>query len=234
MIHTLENDSDGFVSLDLPENRAAIIEAVEDSGADIVCLDPLNDFSIGDLNKDSDMKATLTAASQSIRKGGFERGIIVSHHALTGKAGAAKATGYDRSSFARNSKSLLAWTRAQINLAAVDPDSNDRLIVGCGKCSNAREFPAFAVKLNPETMFYEPDDSVDIKAWTEGLAGKEPPLATPTDVKNLCTFLIPRPELARKLQNLGISRPTAYRLIQKAARMKLIEIDKSTDNCRVL
>jgi len=234
IIHTLENDSDGFVSLDLPDNRAAVMDAVEESQADVVVLDPLNDFGIGDLNKDADMKFTLQTAAKTIRKGNHERAIAISHHALTGKTGAAKAIGYDRSSFARNSKALLAWTRAQINIAAVDEENNERLIIACGKCSNAREFIPFAARLNPETMIYECDDSVDIKAWQDGIAGKEAPLASPEDVKRMCKILTPRADLAKKIMSTGVSRPTAYRLINRAARLKLISIDRNTDNCSPL
>ena len=70
-------------------------------------------------------------------------------NALTGRGGAAKVTGHDRASFARNSKVMHAWTRGQINIAPIDPDDNSRLIVACGKCSNGKEFEKFAIKLNP-------------------------------------------------------------------------------------
>jgi RecA-family ATPase len=157
IIHTLENDQDGFVSLDSLENQSAIQAVIQDAKPDIICADPLDEFGAGDLNKDVDMQETLTALSRLCRMGNPERGIIVIHHALTGRGGAIKATGYDRASFARNSKTLLAWTRGQINLASVDEENYDRLIVACGKCSNGREFQPFAVRLNPDTMLYECD-----------------------------------------------------------------------------
>lgn len=172
IIHTLENDQDGFVSLDSLDNQAAIQAVIQETEPDIICADPLDEFGVGDLNKDADMKATLTALSRLCRRGNPQRGIVVLHHAVTGRGGAAKATGYDRASFARNSKTLLAWTRGQFNLASVDEDNYDRLIVACGKCSNGREFQPLAIRLNPDTMLYECDSSVNVKAWATDMNGR--------------------------------------------------------------
>lgn len=171
-IHTLENDADGFVALDSLDNQAAIQAVIQDTEPDIISADPLDEFGVGDLNKDADMKATLTALSRICRRGNPQRGIVVLHHAITGRGGAAKATGYDRASFARNSKTLLAWTRGQINLASVDEENYDRLIVACGKCSNGREFQPFAIRLNPDTMIYECDATVNVKEWATDMSGR--------------------------------------------------------------
>ncbi len=232
-IQCLEKDSDSFVSLDLIENQRKLEAAIAEVKPDNIVIDPLASFAIGDINKDADMQATLRTLSKICRKDNPQRGIIVAHHALTGKAGAAKAVGYDRSSFGRNSKALLAWARGQINIAAVGEDNHDRIIVACGKCSNAREFEPFAAALNAD-MIYELDDSVDVKVWQDGIAGKEPPLASPEDVKRMCKILTSRSDLARKIMSTGVSRPTAYRLIVRAARLKLISIDRNTDNCSPL
>jgi hypothetical protein len=62
------------------------------------------------------------------------------------------ATGFDRSSFGRNSKVLFMWTRAQINIAPVRPDDNSLLIIASGKCSNSAEFQPFAARLDSHTM----------------------------------------------------------------------------------
>ncbi len=188
-IHTLENDEDGFVSLDSLDNQIGIETAILDTEPDIVVIDPLDEFGIGDLNKDTDMKATLQLLSRICRKGNPQRGIVVLHHAITGRSGAAKATGYDRASFARNSKSLHAWTRGQINLVSFDEDNYDRLVVACGKCSNGREFQPFAIRLNPDTMIYECDPTANVKEWASGINGRDrngPP--TPTTTEFLSIF----------------------------------------------
>ena len=63
------------------------------------------------------MTATLTVIGRITRQGDPQRIPVILHHALTGKSGAARATGFDRGSFGRNSKVLLGWVRSQINVA---------------------------------------------------------------------------------------------------------------------
>ena len=75
--------------------------------------------------------------------------------------------GFERASFGRNSKVLLSWTRAQINLAPYEADNNEVLVVASGKSNNAEEFEPFGIRLDSETMTYERDDSVDLEAWKE-------------------------------------------------------------------
>jgi hypothetical protein len=217
--HTVENDTDTFVNLDSPDAIANIQAAIKLHAPDIIVIDPLNDFAIGDLNKDADMKLTLQTLSRVCRKGNPRRAIVVLHHALTGKAGASKATGFDRASFGRNSKTLHAWTRAQINLAPVDADSNERLIVACGKCSNGREFQTFAVRLNPDTMIYECDPTVDVNEWSKEISGQrdKEPLMTPERVRELCRVGMSKAELAHAVrEDCGCVRQVAYKYIKKA------------------
>jgi RecA-family ATPase len=68
-IHTLENDEDGFVSLDSLDHKNAIQTAIEDATPDIIGVDPLDEFGVGDLNKDADMKLTLATLSRLCRRG---------------------------------------------------------------------------------------------------------------------------------------------------------------------
>lgn len=229
--HTVENDTDAFVNLDSPDAVANIQAAIKLHAPDIIVVDPLNDFAIGDLNKDADMKMTLQTLSRICRKGNPKRAIVVLHHALTGKAGASKATGFDRASFGRNSKTLHAWTRAQINLAPVDADSNDRLIVACGKCSNGKEFQTFAVRLNPETMIYDVDPTVDVSQWEQEITGSKDtaPLMNPARVRELCaTAGSSKAELAKAIMDdCGCYRGSAYRYITRAEQAKKISFNKS-------
>jgi 5S rRNA maturation endonuclease (ribonuclease M5) len=229
--HTVENDTDTFVNLDSPEAVANIQAAITLHAPDIIVIDPLNDFAIGDLNKDADMKLTLQTLSRICRKGNPKRAIVVLHHALTGKAGASKATGFDRASFGRNSKTLHAWTRAQINLAPVDPDTNDRLIVACGKCSNGREFQTFAVRLNPDMMIYECDPTVDVSQWEQDITGAKDttPLMNPDRVRELCAVMgSSKATLAKSIMDdCGCYRGSAYRYITRAEQAKKITLNKS-------
>jgi hypothetical protein len=234
--HTVENDTDSFVNLDSPEAVANLEGAIKQHAPDIIVVDPLNDFAIGDLNKDADMKLTLQTLSRISRKGNPQRALIVLHHALTGKAGASKATGFDRSSFGRNSKALFAWTRAQINLAPAEAENNGRLIVACGKCSNGREFPTFAIRLNPETMIYECDSTVDVAAWQSAVTGKsEGPDLTPAIVAGVVAELCKsdgapkKPQIVKALRaETGCVSGSAYRAIERAERSRRIHFTEAT------
>ncbi len=230
VIHTLETDEDGLLCLSDRSVISKIQSAIAIHSPSAICIDPLADVAVGDLNKDADMKTTLQILSRLCRTANPNRAIVVLHHALTGRGGAAKATGYDRSSFSRNSKVLFAWTRGQINLAPIDPENNNRLIVSCGKCSNGREFPTFAIKLNLDTMIYECDASVDVSQWEEDMTGKIPksPM-TPDRVRQLTELAgSQKADLARVIMDdCGCSRATAYRHAAKAEKTGQI---KFSDN----
>jgi len=171
-IHTLETEDDAFVTLSTLETADRIAALTADFPANVIVYDVLRDFATGDLNSDEAMTETCRAISRVTRMGDPTRIPVVVHHALTGKAGAAKATGFDRGSFSRNSKVLLGWTRGQINLAPYSPDSNDVVVVASGKANDAEEFAIFAVRLDPDTMSYSLDESVDLGEWQAQVSGK--------------------------------------------------------------
>ena len=218
VIHAVESEIDSFVSLENPENVLNIEGAIEAAHPDIIAIDPLSEFGMGDLNTDVAMRQTCQILTRISRRGNPERAICTLHHALTGKGGAAKATGYDRSSFARSSKALHSWTRGQMNIAPVDPDSNDRLIFACGKCSNGKEFETFAAKLNLDTMIYEVDETVNLAEWQSEISGREEKTVITRDmVADLCKPAMTRIELSKAIMTRhGCAKATAYRHIEKA------------------
>jgi hypothetical protein len=220
------NDNDYLLNLDDVANVSRIGDTVERENPDVLFLDPLNVFAAGDLNTDSDMRETCRVIGEIGRRGNPDRAVIVLHHALTGKAGAVKATGYDRTSFGRNSKVLLAWSRAQINLAPADPDSNDRLAVICGKNSNGPEFAPFGVNLNSATMIYGLDPDFDLEGWKSEIAGRTssgPRVSTAEVVEILGTARLAKPELIKALMDeMGCGKSKAYALVAKAEREGLI------------
>ena len=232
-IHTLETDRDGWLSLDAEENQFAIGDAIEAHTPDVVVFDPLNQFAIGDPNKDQDMAATCQAITRLSRKGNPQRAIVILHHTITGRAGAAKSFGLERAGYGRNSKVLQAWTRGQINLAPISEDNNDLLAVLCGKCSNGKEFPPFAVRLNAETMLYEVAPDVDMDAWRADVMGSRSsePVMTVSKVRELCHVGgMDKAELAKAIvKDCGCGRATAYRYIDRAEKAKVISLRKSDE-----
>jgi hypothetical protein len=232
VIHTIESDRDAILSLADPEVRRQIDAIIQREKPDIISVDPLKDFMIGDPNSDADMGATIATLGAICRRGNPQRVIVVLHHALTGKIGAARATGFDRSSFARNSKVLHGWTRAQINVAPGSAENNETLVLTCGKNSNGKEFPAFAVRLNPQTMIYEPDDLFDINAWREEVSqqnrAKRKTVSITIVSEILETRELKKKDLVREIcDESGCGRSHAYELIDEAARTKAIHFNKS-------
>jgi hypothetical protein len=225
LVHTLSSETDSLVSLDDPANQDRIARAIAHFQPDIIAFDPLNRFCVGDPNSDQDMSETCRIISRLSFAGNHNRAIIVIHHSLTGRAGGARALGADRSSYGRNSKTLFAWVRSQINIAPISEDDNETLAVACGKNNNGREFPPFAIRLNPDTLIYELSPDTDIETWKSDVTGRSPkPRMSPARVAQLCpTTGTSKAALAKLVQNdCGCVRSTAWDHVDKADRLKTI------------
>lgn len=233
-IHTLETDADNFLSLDGDRTQARIRELIARIKPDGVAWDSLYNFGVGNLSSDEDMTSTLLAIARLSKAGNQQRAIIALHHALTGKAGASRASGFDRASFGRNSKVLHQWTRAQINVAPGQPDSNDVLVVSCGKCSNGKEFPQFAVRLDQSDMIYVVDESFDLSTWHEQVTGKKEisePAITSERVGQLCRPLMAKADLCKAVQtDCGCSREMSYKHVRKAERKGAIKWNSKAEH----
>jgi hypothetical protein len=233
-IHTLETDTDSLLHLSDPHNAARLEEAIKTFNPVAVAFDPLRDVSIGDLNSDADMTATLRELGRIARLGRPDRGIIILHHAIAGKAGAAKAFGLERTGFGRNSKVLHLWARGMINVIPGAEDNNDTLILTCGKNSNGREFAPFAVTLNPDSMVYEVAEDFDVESWRENVAGR--PSSRQTTLRPQIVIEIPwsKPELTKKelvksiMDETGCQKTRAYCLVDQSHESKLLKFSKTT------
>ncbi len=124
-------------------------------------FDPLNTFTSLDLNSDKDMRQVVAAITGLVKRGNPNRVPIIVHHSLTGKAGAARAVGWDKSSYGRNSKVLQAWTRAQINLAPRDPNKPELLVLSCGKNNNGKPFADMGIRFDEGSGLYVVDHDFD-------------------------------------------------------------------------
>jgi len=239
-IHTLENDDDAFVSLANPEAHQRISSILKDFPANVIVYDVLRDFGAGDLNADQFMTETCRAIGRITRDGDHTRIPVIVHHALTGKAGAGRATGFDRGSFGRNSKVLQSWVRAQINLAPYSGEANDVIVVASGKANDAEEFEPFAVRLDPETMNYERDASVDIGDWRQAVGGEAVGGSGATiahvveAVRGVGLDGITKADLAKAvIKETACSRASAYRAIGKAEAKRAI-LRRQSDKLYVL
>jgi AAA domain len=229
-IQVFRTDNDGFLCLSDPATVARIEATIRRVQPDGVIADPLRDFSIGDLNSDADMIATLRELSRIVRRGNPDRALVLLHHAIVGRAGIAKAFGLERGGFARNSKALLGWTRAQINVIPGAEDNNEQLVLTCGKNSNGKEFPPIAVRLDPGTMIYEPDTSFDMEGWREevsapGKASVKPQIFRELLKKGRDYDKRKVVELVREEKGLGKTR--AYELVDQATARKILRFKKT-------
>jgi hypothetical protein len=228
--HTLEQDDDGFLTLDI-ENKERIENAITEKAADVVIYDPLRDFSLDDLNSDKFMGDTVRDILRVTKRGNPKRLPLVLHHAATGKAGAQKTTGWDRSSFGRNSKVLQIKARAVINVAPAQPDDNSVIIVASGKCNNMPEFEAFAARLSFETMLYARDDDFDMEGWRQEVG-------TQTSKSSV------KPQIVRELlergrdydrqkivalirEETGVQNTRAYELVRQAKARGILRFNKT-------
>ncbi|MDB6156291.1 MAG: hypothetical protein JWL90_4744 [Chthoniobacteraceae bacterium] len=218
--HTLEKPEDSSLSLGDDAVVAELKDLIEKFQPDVIAVDPLIAFAAGSLNNDAGMDATCKALNQIARAGGKVASIVVLHHTLTGKAGAAKATGYDRGSYGRGSKVLNFWTRGQLNIAAVSLNSNEKLVMSCGKNSNGKEFDPIGIWLNPKTMIYEVDPEFDLGEWQAEAAGQadKPKNLTPADLRDIVSQApLSRKDLTKAItDHSDRKKSTAYALIARA------------------
>ena len=170
LFHTIENETDTCVVMTEKEDYAEVLGLITGFNPDFVVFDPLYSFTNGDLNSDQDMKAVCDLILQATKRGNPNRVAIVLHHAGTGKAGAQRAIGFDKSSFGRNSKALFNWCRSQFNFARRDPDDNTKLIMVAGKNNNGKEFEPIGVVFNQEKHIYEIDSSFNLDEFKEAVA----------------------------------------------------------------
>jgi hypothetical protein len=228
-IHTLENDSDCFLNLRNPANYAGVNSLVQEVQPHFVQWDPLNSFTDSDLNSDMDMRALISAISAITRTGNPNRVPLLLHHSLTGKIGAARAIGWDKASYGRNSKVLQAWTRAQINLAPRSGDDPNLLIMSCGKNNNGRLFSDLGLRFDEQLGIYVEDHSFDPEEFRQevGISTSRRKIVTAEDVATRCEDGIPKPKLvARIKEDFGIQQRAAYDAVNRAEAAGLIKKNK--------
>jgi hypothetical protein len=232
LIHTLENEWDCLLSLADQAAVGRLKTVIRKLNPSIIAVDPLRDLASGDLNSDADMGATLRILGEVIRTGNPQRGLIVLHHALTGRAGVAKAFGLDRTGFARNSKVLQTWSRAMINVVPGSEENNETLVLTCGKNSNGKEFAPVAVRLNPDTMIYEVDEEFDVQSWRRQVCNvSKRRTYSPEIVRDLIERgrQFKKKDLVKVIQDdTGCGKSCAYELVEEATNKGILDLDKES------
>jgi hypothetical protein len=231
LIHTIESDMDTFMDLENPEESSGIASAIAEHNPTFVAFDPLNTFTSMELNSDKDMKSLLCSLSRIVKAGNPQRVPVVLHHSLTGKAGAAKAVSWDKASFGRNSKALFAWTRAQINLAPLDPERPECVLMACGKNNNGKMFPEMGIILDEGTGIYRIDPDFDAEKFRQdvGIESKKPKKKdlSPAEVAAMFTTSIVRNVLLAQVQEVtGCEYSRACDIVKRAKEAGTIIADR--------
>lgn len=196
--------------------------------ADAVAFDPMGSFG-GGLNTDDGMRKIYDRMVEIARQGNKDAAVLIAHHTTGGKAGTAKAVGYDRGIYGRGSKALLACTRGQINVAPASEHDNERVVISCGKNSNGPEFAPVGLRLNEETHLYEIDPDFDLENWKMEMTGRtdKRPKFGPKEVAELVReHSLSSTDLVQQLMEVTKrGKSTAYNLIV-AAKDQTIRLNK--------
>lgn len=170
--HVIREIDDAFISLASPDIRRKWVLTLEAVRPNCIYIDPFGEVNVGDINKDADVRHTLREITKVCRRHDPESAIIIVHHARTGRQNIAQAVGWDKSNFALGSKALYSGARCQVNIAPADPEDPSRIVLSCGKSNDSRPFDPVGLKLDPDTMFYEPDAAFDLQSWKDDVEGR--------------------------------------------------------------
>jgi hypothetical protein len=137
------------------------------------------------------------------------------------------------------SRRLSAWNapgsylvgRAQINVIPGQEDSNEVLVLTCGKNSNGKEFSPVAVRRNDDGV-YEVAKDFDIDEWRQEIGA---PVKAGTKPKRLREFLEEGREYDRKdivaiiREEMGLGKTRAYELIYQAQARRILRYNKQIE-----
>lgn len=229
--------ADRDISLDRKENVTRLARTVRNAKPDIVLIDPYIDLFAGDSENDSvQTRRTVQAIFEFCHAWSRKTAILVVHHSKPGREAAAGAMGWDRGSYARGSKALMAAARSQINVAPGDEEGRS-LVIACGKNNNGKKFTPFAVSLG-EGMVYQKVQDFDAEKWKTEVAGRKRgsgPLIDPSSV--FCRLPEDKSEVSSAdvvrgiMDTHGCAERSAQRAIARAVESGKITVRKESYGC---
>jgi hypothetical protein len=164
---------DSLLSMESKETQQRLSATIEQERPDVVVIDPFEAFMDGDVNLMPDVRATVTALNQTIRRHVPHAAILIVHHARTGAANQRQGADlYNSGNFAKGAKSLYSMVRSQINLMPGDPEDETKLVLACGKANNSTRFETRGLKMDPDTFYYGIDTGFSLSAWMDDIDGK--------------------------------------------------------------
>ena len=174
-LHCIDTPDDAFICLADDTIKAKWQQTIAGIKPDVLVCDPWGEIQFGDPNNDLDTRQSLRELVKICGKVNHDMGVVVLHHARTGRANIIQAAGWDKGNFGKGSKALYSGSRAQINIAPADPDDHSRLVMVCAKSNDAPPFDTRGIKLDDDTMTYDVDPSFDLEAWMNDVEGKRQP-----------------------------------------------------------
>ena len=177
ILPTLEGENDAYMVLDDPANVERCKATVRADNPDVLVFDPWGDLCADEL-KDEVQRETVRSVREIARSGG--RGnvpVFLLNHSRMGHAVYMSARS-DGGNYGRNSKAVYGQMRNVFNLrpAFQTPENfGDGIEIIDQKHNDRLSFALCAVRLNRETMIYEPIADFDhdaAQAEWERLAGK--------------------------------------------------------------
>lgn len=170
--HVVESLDDAFINIGSDEIITKWRLTLEQVLPDCIYIDPFGEVIVGDSNKDADVRHTLRELTKICRRHSHDTAIIVIHHARTGRGNIAQAVGYDKGNYGIGSKALYSGVRSQINLAPADAEDSSRIVLSCGKSNDAKPFAPMGLKMEEDTMHYQPDPTFNVQEWLDDVEGK--------------------------------------------------------------
>lgn len=216
--------ADSSMRFDSASSVARMQRTLAHFNPDFVVFDPLSDKASGDLNKDEYMIIACQQMELIARTSNPSRVLFCVHHSLTGKAGAAKAVGWDSSSYGRGSKALLGWTRTQFNVSPATEDGDGELIIACGKNSNGKKFEPYGIYYDSPSGIYQFNADFNLDEYKEEVGIKSKKVSTPKKVFDAMQS-IPYSKQAlceHLMEEFHLAQRTAYEWIEKADLGKAI------------
>lgn len=177
ILPTLEGESDAYMTLDDPDNVDRCKATVRATKPDVIVFDPWGDLCADEL-KDEVQRETVRTVREIARSGGrADVPVFLLNHSRMGHAVYLSAR-TDGGNYGRNSKAVYGQMRNVFNLrpAFQTPEEfGDGIEIIDQKHNDRVGFALCAVRLNRETMIYEPIPDFDhdaAQAEWERLAGK--------------------------------------------------------------
>lgn len=240
-LHALQEDHDGDISLAQEENVLRLAATIRRVGGPLmIVIDPLvaTLAGEGELNSWRDMLETIARIRQATTLGGVvEAGIMVVHHAKTGKVNLSAAFDLDRGSFGIGSKGLHSRCRFVLNVANYDGEDNLKIAVVCGKTNNAPRFPSFGLVRDPKTLLYQIDPTYEEQAVRDNLAGTVPGQEQEISIEDVLIEIgrradageprTPKDVSKALAGDYGVSTKTVLRRLQAAKVGKFVTVSKT-------